>query len=349
MSDPVTNVQIEDVLSSIRRLVSEESRTEARQETAKPAPSSDRLVLTPALRVAEPIDEMPDTDVAELVLTEGDEVMVDADDAAPWRDPDATLYGAAQEVGETVEEYFPEDDTAELEELEEEALPAMVLDAQYEVAPDQSDAFHTEVEAEFVADDDPTEEDEVDEDAFIDEGQQDDDVEVLVEDEVAEVVEPDEGEADDIEVDEAVEDTEPLTSKIEALEAVIARTQDQWEPDGESQDAYSGTRVTAMAWEDHMETGDVLEAEEVVDEVVETVAPKVQERVSEASVETEPGDDPAILASDEAVLDEESLRELVADIVREELQGALGERITRNVRKLVRREIHRALTAQELE
>ena len=40
---------------------------------------------------------------------------------------------------------------------------------------------------------------------------------------------------------------------------------------------------------------------------------------------------------------------LVADIVREELQGALGERITRNVRKLVRREIHRALTAQELD
>ena len=53
--------------------------------------------------------------------------------------------------------------------------------------------------------------------------------------------------------------------------------------------------------------------------------------------------------TEEALLDEESLRELVADIVRQELQGALGERITRNVRKLVRREIHRALTAQELE
>jgi cell pole-organizing protein PopZ len=48
-------------------------------------------------------------------------------------------------------------------------------------------------------------------------------------------------------------------------------------------------------------------------------------------------------------MDEEALRELVAEIVRTELQGALGERITRNVRKLVRREIHRALTAQELE
>ena len=46
-------------------------------------------------------------------------------------------------------------------------------------------------------------------------------------------------------------------------------------------------------------------------------------------------------------LDEEALRSLIADVVREELQGALGERFTRNVRKLVRREIQRALTAQD--
>jgi len=35
--------------------------------------------------------------------------------------------------------------------------------------------------------------------------------------------------------------------------------------------------------------------------------------------------------------------------VRSELQGALGERITRNVRKLVRREIYRVLSSQEFE
>ncbi|WP_293576807.1 hypothetical protein [Phaeobacter sp.] len=50
----------------------------------------------------------------------------------------------------------------------------------------------------------------------------------------------------------------------------------------------------------------------------------------------------------ETVLDEDGLRALVVDIVRAELQGALGERITRNVRKLVRREIKRALAAQDL-
>ena len=59
-------------------------------------------------------------------------------------------------------------------------------------------------------------------------------------------------------------------------------------------------------------------------------------------------DAPDLLAED-GVIDEEMLRELVAEIVRQELQGALGERITRNVRKLVRREIHRALSAAEFE
>lgn len=53
--------------------------------------------------------------------------------------------------------------------------------------------------------------------------------------------------------------------------------------------------------------------------------------------------------SDVTILDEDMLRQIVTDMVRQELQGALGERITRNVRKLVRREIARALATRELE
>lgn len=51
---------------------------------------------------------------------------------------------------------------------------------------------------------------------------------------------------------------------------------------------------------------------------------------------------------DAAVIDEAALRDMVADFVREELQGVLGERITRNVRRLVRREIERALAMRDL-
>lgn len=50
-----------------------------------------------------------------------------------------------------------------------------------------------------------------------------------------------------------------------------------------------------------------------------------------------------------AQVDPDMLRSMVAEIVREELQGPLGERITRNVRKLVRREINRAMTAHEFD
>jgi hypothetical protein len=49
------------------------------------------------------------------------------------------------------------------------------------------------------------------------------------------------------------------------------------------------------------------------------------------------------------LFDEEVLRDLVRDLIREELAGTLGERITRNVRKLVRAEIARALALRDFE
>jgi hypothetical protein len=43
------------------------------------------------------------------------------------------------------------------------------------------------------------------------------------------------------------------------------------------------------------------------------------------------------------ILDEQSLRGLINTIVREELEGELGDRINRNLRKLIRREISQVL------
>jgi hypothetical protein len=50
--------------------------------------------------------------------------------------------------------------------------------------------------------------------------------------------------------------------------------------------------------------------------------------------------------ADAPILDEESLRDLINGIVREELQGELGEQINRNLRKLIRREIAQVLEEQ---
>lgn len=62
MSDPMSSVEIEDVLSSIRRLVSEDLRPAAR--TAGRATAGDPLVLTPALRVVTEAEEAGWTEVA---------------------------------------------------------------------------------------------------------------------------------------------------------------------------------------------------------------------------------------------------------------------------------------------
>lgn len=60
------------------------------------------------------------------------------------------------------------------------------------------------------------------------------------------------------------------------------------------------------------------------------------------------GSEPAATANErpEAPFhDEVALRALVSEMIREELQGELGARITRNVRKLIKREVAEALAA----
>lgn len=120
-------------------------------------------------------------------------------------------------------------------------------------------------------------------------------------------------------------DVGALKAKITALETAIAKTSDQWEPDGVSSDPYAGTQALAMSWPE--------------DELDSTGAP-IETVVHQALTET------VQTAVADQALDEQALRSMVSDIVKSELQGELGDRITRNVRKLVRREIHRALTAK---
>lgn len=133
-----------------------------------------------------------------------------------------------------------------------------------------------------------------------------------------------------------------LGAKIKALEAAIAHRQDQWEPDGNAGDDYAGTPIRTIPWQDHdpVEPSDTPADDSTAPDAA-IAEPSVAEEDSRAGAAD-------VLSENEAVLDEAALRDLVADIVRQELQGALGERITRNVRKLVRREIHRAITAREL-
>lgn len=62
MSGPMSNPEIEDVLSSIRRLVSEDLRPAARGAAPVAAPEpAEKLLLTPALRIPDPAPEEGET------------------------------------------------------------------------------------------------------------------------------------------------------------------------------------------------------------------------------------------------------------------------------------------------
>lgn len=153
-----------------------------------------------------------------------------------------------------------------------------------------------------------------------------------------------------------------LRARVAALAAAVAgqRSADL-EPDGG--DESLTPENSSLQWEDHVaeQEPDFVQAEEDARGTgpdpepaptnVEPFAPVQfdEDAKDPAASEHDYDDRPAASGEDEAFLDEESLREMISEIVRQELQGALGERITRNVRKLVRREIHRALTSQALE
>lgn len=167
-----------------------------------------------------------------------------------------------------------------------------------------------------------------------------DEMELDYQDELSEqgdLAEHDLPEEDEIaEPDAPVEDvaeadvTDP--SEVEVVDVAEAEVEDV----AEAEDVASSVDVTETSLNPD------LEAAEPGAERSPEVAPfRVVEGV-EATDETsaEPGAD---------ALDEAALADLIAECVHRELQGELGERITRNVRKLVRREIHRALAMRDFD
>jgi hypothetical protein len=124
---------------------------------------------------------------------------------------------------------------------------------------------------------------------------------------------------------------ESLAAKIAALEAVIERQKIDWEPDGISEeDTLSGAPLEPETPE--AESSDSLETEEIAPET-SLIAEIEKQPEAQQNVDS---------------LDVSELQEHVAQIVRDELKGVLGEDITRSVRALVRREIDRALTIRDL-
>jgi hypothetical protein len=156
-----------------------------------------------------------------------------------------------------------------------------------------------------------------------------------------------------------------LEHRIAELERAVSSDGDSWEPDGSETTDEETPKSFVFAHEPRETTGDYEEdLENLVDEDTLVLGasqstPSPEERVSAmlngdleppAPMDARPSRHAPIMNDDgmhEADIDDEALRELISHLVRAELQGELGEKITRNVRKLVRREIHRVLLTHD--
>lgn len=362
MSDPVSNVEIEDVLSSIRRLVSNGKQDRFALAEPMDVPKNEtanRLVLTPSLRVdegqsADQSGIAPPEDAPHQIMSEPEEVaegQIDFYDEA--RDP-----GAPVEVGTATVERAepdtgdgPQNDDQDWSVRDDETPEEQSNDEQAH-ADEPSEPHHAATEPEG---DIWLEATETTSEAVAEETMQEDDSETLSADH--DQADPDTSTADESDPSEYDAPLSDLEAQAAEFEAAIASRDDQWEPDGDSSDDYAGSRVTSLSWRDLRDSANEPEEEELsIDpdwsEADDLASARHAQSWAQEAMPVPPveewGDDGG-LSLDDAVLDEEALRDMVSEIVRQELQGALGERITRNVRKLVRREIHRALASQDMD
>ena len=283
MSDPVTNVAIEDVLSAIRRLVAdgEEIRVSAvSPENIDPAPiiHPERFVLTAALRVA----ETPTAQTEEQIDLSPESEALAAQVVALAPEP-LILRSIVK-----IEEPFVHDAMSAFERASLEAtiaeLEAAVTDERNEWEPDGSETTGT---SELAG-------------AFADLG-------------------------DDLDVDEVIEHSdieEVLEEDAESIADVVTLHETRPEPE-------LTFRHSPLDDPDADFGDDLREADDdgrpIPDDLDESIA--------------------AYLAGGTA-MDDADLRAMIVDVVRQELQGEMGERITRNVRKLVRREVNNALASK---
>ena len=360
------------MLSSIRRLVSEDSRG----EPAAPEPAA-KLVLTPALRVKEPEPRSPDTAGSPAPDEDAPYLAEASSQVAPGTAPDVqhetpeALPAAGRSTDDAREEAASEEPAAE---------PAVAFRHRagaYDTGPADLDGTRQ----------DGTETGEAEETGSAETAAPWADPAATLFSAASGTplkkagtkIAAGEIPAEDQAGGTAGARAASVVRKIAELEArsTGARDQDQqqWEPDSKTEAPFAATLVDTIEWRD--EPAPARSAAPADGEAAISDADFRPERAEDAEDDGETGSgrtqpagpdtasaaDPAetvveaaftgaaletLAETGDSYLDEDGLRDLVASIVREELQGPLGERITRNVRKLVRREIHRALAAHDL-
>jgi hypothetical protein len=325
MSEPMSSVEIEDVLSSIRRLVSEDLRPQTRAaagQAGQPVETGDKLILTPALRI---VADEPQEPAA---------VSPDDQEAGFWENapPEAPASAEVHDFSAEPETGGPE--TGGSEPVEDAAGSATVehVLASLQAAPHGDDwepeAEQLDMAAIHWADG-----------AWPDARPEGIDMDEVEEAEVVAAAAPpalDEGGLTAWGSDVWEDTIEAALAAAPATDEPAAQTPDQTPTQTPEQ-----AEAEAIA--------DILAGEAAFDDEDPAAVIEAAAMAALAARKAEAGPQIGLFDEENPGFDEEALRELVRDIIREELQGSLGERITRNVRKLVRVEINRALAAQDFD
>ena len=329
MPESMTTVEIEDVLSSIRRLVSEDLRPTHRLVSAALQNGASKLILTPALRIVadvrsaqpERFGGADDTRDLQTVLLD---IQADADGDAPLQS--LPMFGSVRLSDPAAQAAVSPGVDADVMASDANFLATAMsringLSSAETSAVGQSDTIEAVVAA------------------------------------VGAAVGPDEWEldgGDPAPQAKAWADTVWASDAAGETAAVGANDMGQTDAAVDKADATAGfadgedvaANFTAVAG--HVGPADVdglPQADDVLAGSDNIVFHDASAAVPEkpAQVTADVGDD---LEDTSGFVSEDTLREIVRDMIREELQGSLGERITSNVRKLVRAEINRALASQ---
>jgi len=338
MSETGRKMNVEDVLSSIRRLVSEEARTASDAETTDKnasntdaqllqqsnAAEQDKLVLTPSLRISETNSPAPAASEIEQRIADIESLVMS--EAVDHSQSDIAQNVDVQDI-EDVSIDTPKE-TADFAEMVDEVTETVTEDATAEMMSalhlSMKDFARAEPPLTANLSGAPSLETPLDDDQNdTAEGTANDAIEVA--------------EFSDIETSETLDDVSfPSDSPFEAdLESVPPQPDFmQMVPDADDDVEIETDAAQAPVRDTIINREPPLSAPE----------PEPAAAASSALFE-----EPMDYTDDDTFLDEETLREMVSEMVRSELQGELGDRITRNVRKLVRREIHRAMASRDFE
>ncbi len=372
MSDRMSNVEIEDVISSIRKLVEQDEPADLAS-----ADEGERLVLGQSQLVDEVEAKAPKAD--------GKAKVSNGAKPEPAAEPETVAAGAGPlKLGEAIRPKPAEKIRAEAAakagaaatagaapKPAEPVAPPEPAAAAEPVAPPEPAAPEVEVpksEPELSSEAEEAKADAADEDF---DPVIDGHAEELVDWEPAEGVPghafgQGESEVEDADLAEVEEPAPPKAEVLMFSKAARNKIRSKEPPPdprpAETEEKLKAAEAKAKPAPEPAATAPEEKADKAPEPAAASTAEPDEAKPAKAAEPEPTEDETAIGAGDEAagdkadvspgvaaLLEHPELRAVVAEILREELKGPLGERITRNVRKMVRREIANALSGLDID